>query len=83
VIFGARTLARRRLALVERSQAQRRALAAAVAPLLAPAALADRVVSGIRDAWPWVGRALTVYALLKRLPGTRRNAAISIARPPR
>jgi hypothetical protein len=75
VIFGARQLARRRLALVERSESQRRVLAAAAAPLLARAVIVDRWVSRIRDAWPWVGRALTVYALLTRRATPPRAAA--------
>jgi len=65
VIFGARRLAQRRVALVEHSSGQRQALADAVAPLAAKAAAADRLISAVRSSMPWVARALTLYTLLK------------------
>jgi hypothetical protein len=65
VIFGARRLARRRAALVERSSFLRRQLAAAGAPFAARAAMVDSVLATVRAALPWVTRALTLYALLK------------------
>lgn len=73
MIFGARHLAQRRRALVERSAAQRRALAAAAGPLAARAAAADRLVSAIRTSLPWVARGLTLYTLLKGAAPNRRQ----------
>ena len=74
MIFGARGLAQRRRALVERSAAQRRALLAAGAPLAAKAAAAERLLAAVRSSWPWVVRAATVYTLLKRGDSTRSRS---------
>jgi hypothetical protein len=66
VIFGARRLARRRAALVERSAALRASIAAASAPLVAKADAAERLVAAVRASLPWITRAVTVYSLLKQ-----------------
>jgi hypothetical protein len=66
VIFGARELAQRRLALVERSSALRSTLGAAGAPLAARAAAADRLITTVSTSLPWIARGLAVYTLLRR-----------------
>jgi hypothetical protein len=65
VIFGERELARRRVALVERSAALRRSIAATGAPLLDKAVLADRLITAVRSWLPWLTGALSVYTLLR------------------
>jgi hypothetical protein len=65
LIFGARQLAQRRRALVERSAAKRREIAAAAAPFLSRAAVIDSLLTMVRTALPWATRVLTLYALLK------------------
>ncbi len=81
MIFGAVRLARRRRALVERSAGQRRALAAALAPVLSRAALADGVVTSVRSALPWISRALAAYALLKAYRRRAAGTAAAIKEP--
>ena len=66
MIFGARELAQRRLALVERSAGLRSAIGAAGAPIAAKAAAAERLVATVRTTLPWAARAVTLYTLLKR-----------------
>lgn len=66
MIFGERELARRRVALVERSAALRRTLAATGAPLLDKAAIADRLITTARAWLPRLTAAITLYAFLKR-----------------
>ena len=66
MIFGARKLAERRLALVERSDGLRRALVAAAAPVAEKAAAADRLIAAARTVVPWMVRAVALYGLLKR-----------------
>jgi hypothetical protein len=78
VIFGADRLARRRLALVERSAAQRRALGEALAPLMSRAAFADSLVTSVRSALPWISRALTLYTLLKAYRRHAHSTAATI-----
>lgn len=48
MIFGARELQRRRIALIARSSAERASIAAAVGPLASKAAAADRVLTAVR-----------------------------------
>jgi hypothetical protein len=79
VIFGARRLAARRLALVERSSSLRRQVAAAGAPLAARAALLDGVLAAVRSALPWATRALTIYALLKPKRRQTNSTAATIS----
>lgn len=66
MIFGARKLAERRLALVERSDGLRRALIAGIAPVAEKAAAADRLIAAARTVLPWIVRAAALYGLLKR-----------------
>jgi hypothetical protein len=65
LIFGARRLAQRRRALVERSGTLRRALLAAGTPVAARAVAADRLVTAVRAGLPWIARAFALYSLLK------------------
>jgi hypothetical protein len=71
MIFGAKRLAQRRAALLERASALRGELAFTAAPLVAKAAAADRLISALRTSIPWAARALTVYTLLKGRSTTR------------
>lgn len=48
MIFGARELQRRRIALVARCSAQRDSIAAAAEPLTAKAAAVDRILGAVR-----------------------------------
>lgn len=66
MIFGARKLAERRLALVERSGGLRRALIAGISPVAEKAAAADRLIAAARTVVPWIVRAVALYGLLKR-----------------
>lgn len=66
MIFGARKLAQRRLALVERSDGLRRALIAHISPVAEKAAAADRLIAAARTVVPWMVRAVALYGLLKR-----------------
>lgn len=65
MIFGARRLAERRLALVERSCTLRRALLAAGTPVAAKAAAADQLLTAARACLPWIARGFALYSLLK------------------
>ena len=66
-----RALEVRRHALVERSAAQRREIAAALCPVAAKLAGAQRFVSGLRSALGWALRLMPLYALLRRRRGSR------------
>ncbi|HET7366165.1 MAG TPA: hypothetical protein VFJ70_21525 [Burkholderiales bacterium] len=74
MIFGERELARRRVALVERSAAVRRSLATHGAPFFDKAVAADRLITTVRSWLPWVTSAITIYTLLRRF-SQRRQAS--------